>query len=486
MRYFMSSPSSRLRGRPRARSGSALATVFPSALLLAVVVPVIGLGLAGCDRAPSRPNIVVIAIDTLRPDHVGAYGHEWIATPQIDALARDGVVYERCWATSSWTLPSFASFHTGLLPQRHTAVGGSRERLPTDATTVAEHLAAAGYATGALISIHWLDERFGMDQGFAEFSYLRPQDDLAARPRELAAAARAFVNTHRDEPFYLFLHWYEVHAPYEQPPAWSHRYYEGDERAPGEEILPFLVSPANRAPNRGHGLYDWLGGVTDLTFPRRAYAAGVAWEDSLVGAVLENLRDSGLYEETLVMLVSDHGEHLGEHDTWFTHHFMYDEVLRVPLIVKWPDRRGAGSADATPVSLVDALPTLLRETGLGVPAGLDGCALQDLEDRAGAEARAIVGEWGAATDDFAKVVVAWPWKLMLFNEQGETRHELYDLSADPAELHDLAARHPDRVATLEQRLWAILDPDAPVLERGPNDPAQLDPRDEKELRALGY
>lgn len=432
------------------------------------------------------PSVLLLAIDTLRGDHLHCAGLDWLATPSIDGLARDGVYFRNCLATTSWTLPSFASIFTGLLPYRHGAIGGEFERLPREQQTLAEILAAAGYATAGQVAIHWLTERFGMDQGLESVNLAHRGKSIDAQAAAITRGGLAFAAEHRTSPFFLLLHYYDVHSPYEQPGPFHHLYYEGDPLAPGEPVLTFLKSPENRARGRRAQYYKWLRNVTDLGYPPRAYAAGVTFVDSEVGKVLAGLREMGLYDRMLIVLVSDHGEHLGEHDIYFTHHFLYQEVLNVPLIIKLPGNRHAGTIIERPVSTLDIVPTVLAELSLPVPDGLDGLDLGVLWRRRSGPPRVFASEWGATTVGYAKALVDWPWKLLMFDEDGQARYELYHLSSDPGELNDLAARYGRVVAGLRERLWELFPPEQPLLAEEVARPVELDVETEQQLRALGY
>lgn len=462
-----------------------LRRVLASALGLTVVLALVGF--VARDRAhfARRPDVVMIAIDTLRADHVHSFGNDWIRTPHLDALAGDGVRFTRCYATAPWTLPSFASIFTGLTPSHHGAVGGAREVLDERFTTLAEHLAEAGYRTYGVASVKWLTIPFGTAQGFNFELPLASPPKLEGGPL-VTALGKATFDLPRDKPLFTFLHYFDAHAPYAPPPPFARMYYEGDERAPGEPVLDFLRSPANAAPNRDGGMYDWLAGVTDLRFPAREYAAGVSYTDDHVGQIVAELKRRGRYDDTLIIVVADHGEHLGEHDIWFTHTLPYQETLHVPLLVKLPRGRAAGRVVDTPVSTLDIVPTLLDWLDLPAANG-DGRSLRDLVDgRDGGDASLLVAEQGSDANDFSKSLIDWPRKLICFRTPEGERYELYDLSRDPGERHDLAASHPDDVAVLSARLWALFEEQRPLGAAPASGQAELSARARRQLRSLGY
>ncbi len=459
------------------------------ALFAAVALAALG----GCGADPAAelrgdgpsPPVVLLAIDTLRGDHLGCDGMEGLRTPRIDALAADGVRFSRCYSAAPWTLPSFASVYTGLRPWRHGTVGGPRAVLADSFTTLAEHFAAAGYATGAAVTINYVGPDFGMTQGFervTDFSVASHRDQglkVTNEGRKLAAAWR-------DRPFLMLLHWFDVHAPYTPPAPFDRMYYAGDEKAPGAPITDMLLSDANRAPNSAGGMYDWLAGVTDLEFPRRQYEAGVSYVDQQVGRVLDRLVELGLYDKALIVLFADHGEHLGEHDIWFTHSLPYVEAVRVPLIVKLPGGREAGRVVDETVSTMDILPTLLDAAGLPTPDGLDGRSLAapllGMRDRG---ASLTLSEQGGMDDRWSKALVDWPWHAVLLHEDGDESLELYDLENDPAAATDLAPVRTEEVRRMRARLDAYIDPSSPV-SAGGGQAVELDEDARRKLRALGY
>lgn len=462
-----------------------LRRVLASALGFILVLALVGCVARDRVRSAHRPDVVMIAIDTLRADHLHCFGNDWIRTPHLDALAGDGVRFARCYATAPWTLPSFASIFTGLTPSHHGAIGGMREVLADSFTTLAEHLAGAGYRTYGVASVKWLTIPFGTAQGFNFELPLASPPKLEGGPLVTALGLATF-DLPRDKPLFTFLHYFDAHAPYAPPPPFAHMYYQGDERAPGQPVLEFLRSPANAAPNRDGGLYDWLTGVTDLGFPAREYAAGVSYTDDHVGQVVAELKRRGRYDDTLIIVVADHGEHLGEHDIWFTHTLPYQETLHVPLLVKLPQGHAAGRVIDTPVSTLDILPTLLDWLDLPAAEG-DGRSLRELvEGRDGGDASLLVAEQGSEPDDFSKSLIVWPWKMLYFRSPAGERYELYDLGRDPEERHDLAASRPDDVARLSVRLRALFEEQSPLGSVAASGPAELDARARRQLRSLGY
>lgn len=458
-------------------------------------------------RSSPRPNVLLLAIDTLRGDHLHCAGLDWLRTPAIDALARDGVRFASCMATAPWTGPSFASVFTGLRPYRHGFHQRTPGGLPVDRTTLAEILYDAGYATGAYVTISYLTAAFGMDQGFTTGRKFTDEGKGEAS-KYVTLHGEEFIRQQRGNPFFLLLHYYDVHAPYTPPAPFDELYYDADPRAPGESLQEFLASDANALLKDMPEIYTWLEGITDHGYPVRQYAAGVSHVDAHVGRIVQHLRDLDLYDSTLIILVADHGEHLGEHDIYYAHSLPYHECLHVPLIIKWPGNRHAGMVVDEWISTLDILPTTLEALGLTVPPDLDGRGLTALvrdsggggpgrEDggapgRPGAGGSLLVAEQGSEPDSYSKALVEWPWKLLLFFADGEFSSELYHISEDPGELRDVSDENPEVVTRLEERIWQLFDRDHPLSIDGVDAAAQRAPEVElsdeelQRLRALGY
>jgi arylsulfatase A-like enzyme len=436
-------------------------------------------------KADFGPSVLFLAIDTLRGDHLHCLGADSLQTPHLDALAQDGVLFRRAMSAAPWTLPSFASVYTGLVPYRHGTIGGRWRRLAEEQVTLAELLAEAGYSTAAYVTVPYVGRKYGLGQGFQELSVLEERTERGAQAAEVTRHGCEYLAAHRDSPFFLLLHYFDVHAPYTPPAPYDRMYYDGDERASGEPILPFLLSGANQTPKKP-GMYDWLAGVSDLQFGVRQYAAGVSFVDDQLGQVLACLQELGLYDKTLVVLLSDHGEHLGEHDIWFAHFLPYGECLHVPLILKLPGAERAGTVVDTPVSNLDLLPTVLDLLRLPIPRGLDGRSLTGLLAGGTAGASLLVAEQGTIPGRYSKALVEWPWKLLLIQSGNQANYFLFNLAADPAETRDLAGEQPEMVEHLRTRLWQLFDPAQPLVAEPEERPVELDEATQRRLRALGY
>jgi arylsulfatase A-like enzyme/Flp pilus assembly protein TadD len=392
-------------------------------------------------RDPSL-SVLLVSIDTLRADALGAYGNARVRTPWIDRLAREGVRFDAAHAHNVVTLPSHVNMLTGLLPFEHGVRDNNGFRVPKDAKTLAALLKPRGYRSGGFVSAFVLDERFGLGSGFdrwdsrvagGEWSrgFLMPERPgpvtVAEALRWLAAGSR---------PSFAFVHLYEPHSPY-QPPA------------------------------------EFAAGAPD------AYHGEVAAADTALAPLLEPILEQGRSGRTFVILTSDHGESLGEHGEATHGVFAYEATLRVPLVIYAPSLFGPRVV-SEPVRHVDLVPTVLDALGIEEPTGLSGRSLLPLLAGKGA------GEPPASYFEALTASINRRWAPLQGVRDGALKYidlplpELYDLVADPSEAHNLAASRPQDLERLGERLRTLRARDHGV------QPAQEDPETLERLRALGY
>ncbi len=421
--------------------------------------------LAGCRRGASapRPDVVLITLDTLRPDFLGFLGHPRETAPFLARLAQRSVVCAGALSTSSWTAPATASLLSGLYPDRHglqrgllaqlRSTAGGAAQLPPDrmraaAETLAERLAAEGYRTFGLSSNPNVDAILGLDEGFQRF-----ECRWGASAEELAQVLTDWEpELAEGRPSFVYLHFNDVHAPY-QPRA------------------PWYVPEPGASPDA-----------------RQAYASEISYVDRVLAGLFARF---GWERDAVVMVVSDHGEEFGEHGGTGHGFSLHAELNRVLLMFRSPHAGFAPARVDAPVSLVDCLPTLLELAGLSSPAGLDGRSLAGL----GAPARRADSERALARRTLLAHRVSdrgkrelWAasdgdWKLIAGPGDGPVA--LYDLRADPGETLVLADPHRAEAEHLGRALQALR------LRARSQPPAEsgqlaLDPRLEAELRRLGY
>jgi arylsulfatase A-like enzyme len=430
----------------------------------------------GADGA-ARPNVLLVGADTLRADAVGAWGRSPSLTPALDRLAAESDVFLDAFSCFNVTNPSFTSLLTGLYGKHH-GVYDFDTLLPAAHTTLAEAFAAAGYRTGAVVSIdHLAPRRSGLGQGFqavaasgGQFAAERAVDwamDWLAAGERAGGEAR---------PFFLWLHLFDPHTPHTPPApfAFGERPAAASGLAPPARWVPFR----RRGPRAfRHGI---LGGHPDL------YAGEVAYLDRQLDRLLGFLASRDRLATTIVVFVSDHGENLEEHGVRYRHAGLWDSTTHVPLLVRWPGERRRGRRLHGLVQNVDLFPTLLAAAGLPVPPQ-DGIDLRRLlRDGARAGGRggrpAVFAEHTGRLGAMVRTAGHKYW-LSRGNRLVPDGAYLYDLARDPRELDNLAGRG----LPVERQLAGLLTQWLAARRRAPAAvPPDLAPEERERLRALGY
>jgi len=402
-----------------------------------VVFAVAGVILIACSAPATPPNVLLYVVDTLRADALEAYGNAGISTPAFSRLAREGTLFGAAYAASTWTRPSVASLLTGLDPDVH-GVETRRDHAPESLRLLSESFRERGYATACITTNPNIASFFGFDQGYDEFEELYARrragrvhalEDHAASD-EVTRRAIAWIDS-APRPFFLFVLSADPHWPYE-PPARFDRYggsYTGRVNGRHDARRRLDLDEADRQRIRS------------------LYHAEVTFTDDSLGRLLDHLDERDLANSTVVVVTSDHGEEFWEHGQNGHGKELFEETLRVPLLVRYPAGVEAGAVVATPVRAVDLAPTLFTLTGSAVPEGIDGVSL--FETRPGGAVQEV---YASLQLDRArhKAWVEHPWKLVW--SPGLRKARLFHLERDPGERHDLAAEQPQRVAEMKARL----------------------------------
>ncbi len=366
--------------------------------------------------APQRPaNVVVYLVDTLRADHVGVYGYSRDTTPRLDAFARDAVVYEDAYSTTSWTRPAVASLLSGRSSAAHAAVSRSSALAP-GVPLLGEWLREDGYHTAAVVTNPNVLPVWGFDRGFDDF-YDVDSASRSARADRVNEVVFAHLGEAPRRPFFLYVHTRDPHGPYEPPPPYDRMF------APGGD------------PPR----------------PSDAYDGEIRFNDEHFGVLIDRLRELGLYDDTLVVFTSDHGEELGERGRIGHGSSLFQEQLRIPLIVKYPGSAGAGTRVSQVVSLLDIAPTVLAVAGCARPLDLEG---RDLRARPSSEPRPLFFDLDLRSrGELHQIAGARLGSHKLIQRAApEASLQLFDLSTDPRERTDVVARE----APLAVHLQALL------------------------------
>jgi arylsulfatase A-like enzyme len=325
----------------------------------------------------NRPNIVLISVDTLRPDRLACYGHDRPTSPVMDRLAREGTLFENVVSSTSWTLPAHSAMFTGLVDSVHGCLE-TDTRLDDSRHTLAERLASAGYETVGIYSGPLLHPVFGLSQGFDHYidctglaqhtmsalqtgnkldnEVVRQASATTITNPTVSNATRDWLNRNDKKPFFMFIHMWDVHYLYIPPPPYDTLFdpdYQGT--MDGRNFFAAELDPGMPKADLEHVL--------------ALYDGEIAWTDLFVGYILAELQRLGLDESTVVMLLSDHGEEFYEHGLRGHRLTLFEESIRIPLIVRWPGHVPAGRQLKSQVAMVDIMPTLLDLAG--VPAGED-------------------------------------------------------------------------------------------------------------------
>jgi arylsulfatase A-like enzyme len=434
-------------------------------------------------------RIVLISIDTLRADHVGCYGYGKDTTPHIDALAADGALFSNVYAPSSWTLPSHVSLLTSLSCFRH-GVNLETDRMDETRPTLADVLRTQGFLCAAVTGGGFLSPVFGFSKGFDVYRQVESSLWTSNAAGQVSAAALDWIDANRDRDFFLFVHTYQPHNPYIPPAPYDTKFQDAPTSLRMIDLGGHLGGPAGifkalpEAERRAIvGLYDGEVGYTDT---------------ALVGALTAKLKALGIYDDTLIVLTSDHGEEFFEHGSWEHGHSLYDESLKVPLVVKFPGSKFRGKRVGSFVRLIDVMPTIMEAFDVKADGlGLDGRGLLDVLRGREKKDRAVLAHLAGGvlnnavpartcfTDGRTKVILNSPYDAaatFLAPPPAVPGVEAYDLAADPGEKTDIAARRAREAA----RLVSVMR----ELERAGRKPAGqktvIDAETEEKLRALGY
>jgi len=435
-------------------------------------------------KSAPHPNVLVVAVDTVRHDHLGFMGYMGYTratSPHIDAFAARSWIFTQHRSHSSRTGPSVASVFTGRLPG---AVGvfeplGRNDRkgvLGAQHTTLAEHFRAAGYATHAAVANTNLSARLGFRQGFDQYQQLPPGDHGVALNE---AARKVFAQRSSDaRPFFLYLHYMGAHGPYAAEPAFATTFLDpGYSTAQLSDQRGAFATLDISSLSLQHPYVEYLRGLYDqsiLTFDRR------------FGELLSDLEQSGIARDTLVVLLSDHGEEFFDHGS-FRHGFtLFEEQLRVPLVIHDPRRAGEARRIDVPSQHIDVLPSLLDLAGLPAGEAQPGRSLvpgQGADVGPTDQVRPIYAQVQLTSNKTYQLrsVQSGHWKLI---EQSlpAPRLQLFDLRTDPLEATDVSAQHPAQL----KKLKAMLDDVAATEASEPSETVELSEDEMEQLRALGY
>lgn len=463
------------------------------------------------ERAPKdAPNILVVTLDTTRADHVGAYSKGDVATKHFDKLAADGALFLNASAVAAVTGPSHTSMFTGAGPWDHQVLLNGIP-LPDDRPLLSEVLRAHGWSTAAFVSAYVLDGELGFRRGFTvyddDFGWLKgvgelmpvrllamarrhgdPDEVLERRGGDTTDEALAWLEGRpSDTPFYLWVHLFDPHGPYAPPPPWDTQFYQGDPKDPAHTSM-------NQVKDVASYLKRSLLGITDLDYVLAQYQGEIAYADAQLGRLLAAVEGTN----TIVLVMGDHGESLGEHGVWFNHgDDVYETSVHVPFAARWSGHSAAGTRIVNPVEGTDLAPTVLGLVGIEPPPTMTGSRAVTDDGTPGSRsvARSMCYDRDANQAERAAGRITKPKYRMAAARMPSARcvqrelsgsRELFDLAADPAGLADVRS-----VVELTQdggNLLAGCDQIIKDLFAASTDrsAAELSDEERERLKALGY
>ncbi|NIM20301.1 MAG: sulfatase-like hydrolase/transferase [Candidatus Latescibacteria bacterium] len=428
---------------------------------------------------PAGPNVILISLDTLRGDHLGCYGYDRPVTPNIDRFVSSSVLFENAVAQAGSTLPSHKSVMTSLYPPQLRTRSG--RRLDRHRITLSELMLNAGYRTAAFANgLGWVTPVYHFEQGFD--TYIVPSLQLIPRvadAEEITRLALSWMRGRRSRPFFLFLHYGDIHSdfnvlPYEAPEPYQSMFLDPD--AP-----PLDVSRAG-----AHGS-QYLGAINagrytptdeEMAQIRAMYDGGIRYTDAHLGELFRGIEELGLLNNTMVVMFSDHGEEFGEHGR-VAHGWVYREVARVPLIIRFPEGAWGGTRIRDLVQLLDITPTILDRVQIPATTEMLGRNLVTLIENGGDVSRAYT----EGAEAYALRTLGWMFRYEVEDEY----KEMYDLHNDPEEQHDLIGNKPEDEKRLEATLLTWMDlvgAGKPVAPDAALD--NIDRRTLELLKSLGY
>lgn len=403
-------------------------------------------------------NIILIVIDTLRADHLGCYGYGRNTSPRIDELAQDGVRFASCYSQAPWTIPSFTTIMTGMFPEAHRVAASpwnvpnaNRITLDDRVPVLAELLLDAGYVTAAFDNLHQMASHpKWFVRGYNYYVNATPRTGLFhhhVRADHINAQLEPWLESHRRDKFFAFVHYWEPHTPYNQPSPF-------DTMFPAEIDLPTVATPDGGKYVPGWGRRETLNARTLRAIA--GYDGEIRFVDEYVGRVVGMLQRLGLWDDTLLIISGDHGECMTEHGVLFEHLHLYEPTVHVPLIFAGPQTRGAGKVVDSLVQHTDILPTVLDLIGVPIPPTVDG---QSLKGHLNGSPDAPTRRQVHALQDGkfpTRMLRTRDWKLIhryQFSEGARREmgigRELYSLADDPYELRNVADSQPAVVRRLE-------------------------------------
>ena len=420
------------------------------------------MGCQPAQHADPRPNILLISLDTLRADHLGCYGYERPTSPFLDEVAAGGILYENAFVNTHGTPPSHATIFSSLYQETHEV--NQKRPIPENVVLLPELLNEAGYLTIGVTGGGFMSANFGFDRGFEVF------DSSGSAIHTASKDLLDLLRRHGDDPrpTFAFFHTYQVHSPYLPPKRYREIYgqFESDIEPTNEVLLPIKETAHEHLT------------PADIEYLLAMYDGEIRHTDDVLRKMFGQLEEIGFFDNYVVVITSDHGEEFAEHGGLLHGITLYEELLKVPLILAGSNLAGA-TVDDRLVSSVDIAPTILARAGVPVPETMAGSDLLGERPDVAEDRPAVFSQF----QDILYGIRTPRWKLIW--DTRERSLSLFDLEKDPAELHDVAEDHPERVRRLQRRLrsWRR---DTLQLESTDSTEVEMSQEQLERLEALGY
>jgi len=431
-------------------------------------------------RDSRRPNIILITLDALRPDHLGCYGYKRNTSPNIDKIAKEGLIFTQAIAQSSHTAPSNASLITSTYPNIHGVKDWGYQFSPAVSKILPVILKEHGYRTAFISDQLAMPLLKGFEKGFDTFNTIKTSTygPIAARRQimDITDWAIDWIKNNRRKKFFLWVYYINPHGPY-TPPYPYNKIFIGDPYYSSQKRVPISGDRDFQSPIGYIPRYLSYGNITEADFYISQYDGEIRQTDDQIGRLLQVLKAQGLEKNTIIIVNSDHGEAMGEHNRYFCHaNSLYDELIKIPLIIKWKEKIPPGLKNNAQVRIIDIMPTILDILSIGKPDSMQGTSFMPLLSGR----KCSLPEFAYSEFWERKSVRTPEWKL-IYDEEIK-RYELYNLKNDPAELKDLSGSEKAQFGFLREKLDEYNGDSA----SGKNISPPLS-RDEKDrLRSIGY
>lgn len=428
-----------------------------------------------------RPNIILITLDALRPDHLGCYGYKRNTSPNIDKTAKEGAIFTQAIAQSSHTAPSNASLITSTYPNIHGVKDWGYHFNASRVKTLPVILKEHGYRTAFVSDQLALPLIKGFENGFDTFNTLNTLTpgsiDTCKQIIDITDWAIDWVEDNRGKKFFLWVYYADPHGPYLPPPPYD-RMFTQDQYYSGNKTVPISEDNYSQVSIGHIPRYLSYNNIMDPDYYISQYDAEIRRIDDQIGRLLQELKDRNLEKNTIVIINSDHGEAMGEHNRYFCHaNSLYDELIKIPVIIKWMDRIPSGTKNNTQVSSIDIMPTVLDISRIKKYKFMQGNSLLPL---LGGQKYTFL-EFAYSEFWERKSVRTPEWKLIY--DSKNKRYELYNLKSDPAELNDISAAEQTQFKFLKRKLDEYMKntiPQSKIIA------PELSQNEKERLKSFGY